>query len=890
MIRCLKTFRADALSDAQKRFELGRLGGLETARMIASIHDILVQAAYRFVTAHIIHVSNPTEGEHMAVCAVGGYGRGEMAPGSDLDLLFLQAHKKGSAYTESVTEYLLYLLWDIGLKVGHSTRSADQCIKLAKTDQTILTALLDLRFICGDEDLAQDLYVRIRKDLTRGKGRAYIAAKLEERDIRHEREGNSRYVIEPNIKEGKGGLRDLHVLYWIARFLDKEGKIHDAQRAEDYVEMGLFDEAAAKRFVRAADFLWRARIHLHLDAGRPVETLSFDRQINLARKMGYASGPIEEAVEKFMREYFLNAREVGALTRTACAKLEAEKSLLLPKGLDALLPNSKRNMKEDGFILDHGRLMFKNPMHLRENPSLVLRLFEIAGRRNLDIHPDALAAIAFRRNLIDSEFRKDPENARIFRNIFLGSKAPYATLKVMNESGVLGRYLLEFGGIVARTQFNMHHAYTVDEHTLQLVNHFHNFEFGDYDGDFPQLGRMIKAFSPREKWCLYMACLLHDTGKGQGDQCIEGARLARRACRRMGLDKADTDNIAWLVRSHLDMSETAQRRDISNPETIEEFAELVGSVSRLQMLFALTVVDIKSVGPGIWNDWKKVLLTGLYEATEAYLAGNRDIESASTALALREQFYDRLTSEMTARISSVCEDLGDGYWNSFDMADLIRHGRFFDGILKSGLDYGVQTRLDRPRDITELFVMGRNRAGLFADLAKAMSASGAQIVGARLHTGRNGRVMDVFYLQNTEGLAFGRKNPHILEMLRQRTVKALEGHTAGLKISADRPSRRAAAIPVKPIAKIIDTEENGVFIIEIEGRDRKGLLYDLAQTLLRHQLDVRSAHIEVVGTRAIDAFYVTAKNENELSNPSSRQAVLDDVLAVLSEAEKANAA
>ena len=465
VLAIFKSTLETAKASARERFEAGRLDGLETARLIASIHDDIITALFDFTTTHIVRASNPTKSERLSLCAVGGYGRGEMAPESDVDLLFLIAEKKGSAYTEQVTEYMLYMLWDLGLKVGHATRTVEQSIKLAKEDQTILTALLDLRFLRGDETLSNELYAKFRKNITKGKGRAYIASKLAERDARHDREGNSRYVIEPNVKEGKGGLRDLHALYWIARFIDKDGQINDAQDPQSYVEMGLFDESAATRFVRAADFLWRTRIWLHYISGRSMESLSFDKQTALARKMGYASGPIEVAVEKFMREYFTNAKEVGALTRIACAKLEAEKAILLPKGLDVFLPNSRRNIKNTDFVLDHGRLMFSDPLKIKEKPSMILQLFETAGRRNLDIHPDAFTAIDFRRNLIDSDFRRSPENSQIFQKILLGAKAPYATLKAMNEAGVLGRYLIEFGGIVARTQFNMHHAYTAVSYT-----------------------------------------------------------------------------------------------------------------------------------------------------------------------------------------------------------------------------------------------------------------------------------------------------------------------------------------------------------------------------------------------------------------------------------------
>ncbi len=888
ILAVLKETRQSAMDEAIALFERGRHGGIETARLIAAIHDEIIKALFHVCTMHVIPKPEGKTTKMLAICAVGGFGRGEMAPGSDLDLLFLLPDKKGQKYAEAVTEYMLYMLWDMGLKVGQSIRTLDQNIQLAKTDQTILTALLDLRFVCGNQPLAEKLFVKFKRDITKGKGRAYIAAKLEERDIRHDRAGNSRYVIEPNIKEGKGGLRDLHVLYWIARFLDRDGTITDAQKPSIYVDMGLFDEAAATRFERAADFLWRARIHLHLTAGRPMETLSFDHQTVLARKMGYASGAIEEAVEKFMREYFTNAREVGALTRIACATLEADNSLRLPKGLDALLPNSKRNLTEDGFILDHGRLMFQDPMQLRDEPSLVLSLFEIAGRRNLDIHPHAISAIDFRRNLIDNTFRASPENAKIFEDILLGSQAPYATLKVMNEAGVLGRYLQEFGGIVARTQFNMHHAYTVDEHTLRLVGYFHDILSGEFETNHPVLTEIVQGFSKHERLCIYLACLLHDTGKGKGNQCVEGAQLARQACRRLHMSKDIKDTVSWLVRRHLDMSETAQRRDISSPETITEFGETVGSLSRLQMLYALTVVDIRSVGPGVWNDWKGMLLRDLYSSTAAFLDGRSELEPASKAAAAYEQLSEKLPESVAERISPITDELGQAYWLSFSMSDLTRHAEFYEKTIAKSKDHNVHTWRNKSDDITELWVLTRDRRALFTDLCGVIAASGAEIVGARLHTGHNGRVMDVFYLQNTEGFAFGRINSETLRKLRAKIRKVLEGKAYTISLPSPKVSRRAAAIPIKSSVKFIEQSATQQTIIEIEGRDRPGLLYALGQCLLQADIALSSAHIEVVGNKAIDAFYV--QGPNGLLSKTEKTKIKKSLIAVLNMNEAAVAA
>lgn len=889
-LKILSDTLSDAMGLAHKKFDHGRLDGLETARLIAAIHDEIVMAIWDYATHHEVRASNPTESERIALCAVGGYGRAEMAPFSDLDLLFLTNDKKMSAYVERLTEFVLYMLWDLGLKVGHSVRTVDQSIKLAKEDQTILTALLDLRFVRGDEVLASELYTRFRREITKGSGRAYIAGKLAERDDRHAREGNTRYVIEPNIKEGKGGLRDLHVLYWITRFLDTEGQLADPQQAEGYVGMGLFDEQAATRFRRAADFLWRARHNLHWMSGRPVESLSFDKQVELCRLMGHASGPIEVAVERFMREYFTNAKEVGALTRIACAKLEERRAIKIPN-LYKLLPGSRRDLKNPNLTLTTGRLNFKDPLEIKNDPSVILQLFETAGRRNLDVHPDALSAIDFRRNLIDSDFRRDPGNAALFLRLLDTAKAPAATLRIMNEAGVLGRYLPEFGGIVARTQFNMHHAYTVDEHTLRLVDEADNLFKGRHTDDMPTPSTVAISLTRQERRILMLTCLLHDTGKGQGDQCIEGAQLTRRACRRLGQPREVTDTASWLVRSHLEMSETAQRRDISDPETIADFAAIVGSQSRLRLLYVLTVCDIRSVGPGVWNDWKGTLLKSLFMTTRDYLDGHADLDRSSRATSLREQLLERLPLDMANSIAPFFDRLGTSYWISFEMADFARHARFVAKVSDAtdGIVDAVHTRVNRPHDATELWIMSADRKGLFADVARVIASCGASVTGARLHTGPVGadgkaQVLNVFYLQNTDYKAFGSRNESTRKMLVKRTEAILNGDAQIPAIPAALESRRAEAIPVKPVVRFSDSAFGNTTIIEVEGRDRPGLLSAIAAVLRDYDLEVLSAHVEGVGEKAIDAFYVRRQGDTATIPDRMRRRVRADLRAVLDDA------
>ena len=856
-LQLLKDTLALSVAETRHAFNAARLGGLECARRICSYHDEVVELAWEYATQSAHPNANPTPSERLSLCAVGGYGRGEMAPYSDLDLLFLIGDKKPAPYVEQVTETVLYLLWDLGLKVGHSVRTSDGCVALAKDDQTILTSLLDLRHLAGDPTPTAELAAKLSKFVGKRPNRAYISGKLAERDARHAAQGDTRYHIEPNVKEGKGGLRDLHVLYWIATFLDaRDGVMEDANSGARYVEMGLFDEGAARRFGQASDFLWRTRIHLHWAAGRAVEQLSFDYQVKLAPLMGHNVPEVEVAVERFMREYFLTAREVGALTRIACARLEAQNALRIPKGLDALLPNSKKNMRNKSFVLDHGRLMFRDPLTIKERPAQIMELFEIAGRRNLDIHPDALQAIDYRINLIDADFRRDPDISATFQKLLLGAKVPGAVLKLMNESGVLGRYLLEFGGIVARTQFNMHHAYTVDEHTLQLVSFFNDIEAGLFAREHPVSTRVAKTLSDEERLTLYMACLLHDTGKGQGDQCIEGAKLARRACRRLGLSQKITDDVAWLVRRHLDMSETAQRRDISDPDTIHAFTELVGSQARLDLLTLLTVVDIRSVGPGVWNDWKGTLLRELYFQAKAELEGQEELPLSARANSLREQLLERLPGDMASDVGAIIEDLPDSYWQHGDMEDFLRHARFFDKAVEAGQSTRVRTRLDRPRDITELWVLTENRPGLFADLTLAIAASAAQVIGARLSTSESGRVFNIFYLQDAEGRAFGRTSKHRLERLQESATRAALGDISALRSPGVMHSRRAKAIPVHPRVEVESVGQG--CRVEVEGRDRPGLLHALARVFHAHELGLMSAHIEVAGPTAIDSFYLDA--------------------------------
>ena len=487
------------------------------------------------------------------------------------------------------------------------------------------------------------------------------------------------------------------------------------------------------------------RHHLHFLVGRASEALSFDRQDALAVRMGYTEETPEARVAAFMRTYFMTAREVGALTRIACAKLEGQSAILLPQGLDRFLPTTRRGLKEPGFVLEHGRLNFASAGALKKKPLLILRLFQVAGLRNLDIHPDAFATLLKNMSLINDAFRSDPKASEIFLGILLNSMAPGAVLQTMNEASVLGAYLPEFGAIVARTQFNMHHAYTVDDHTISLIKFLHDLESGELTREHPLTSKFIKELSSGHRKCLYLACLFHDVGKSEGDQCLDGARLARQATERMGLSDTECDTIGWLVRNHLEMSETAQRRDITDPATVEGFAKIVGSVARLQMLTALTVVDIKAVGPGIWNDWKGELMRGLYANARQWLMDGSYNPAKLGAQTAFENLCEKLPAETitatTPYFTSLFLEQGAGYWQTTPRDVQILHAEFFKDAStaftqEQDAQHFVRTKLNRDKDITELWILSADRKQLFTDITAAIAISGASVTGAQLHTGQ----------------------------------------------------------------------------------------------------------------------------------------------------------
>lgn len=866
---------------AKERLENGA-GGIETARLLSGVTDEVVTALYDFTTVHVFRARNPTEGERLALLAVGGYGRGALAPFSDLDLLFLRPYKQ-TAHAESVIEYMLYALWDLGFKVGHASRTIEECIKLSREDFTIRTSILEARQLTGDKALADELIRRFRAEVVKGTAAQFVAAKLKERDIRQERAGASRYLVEPNVKEGKGGLRDLNTLFWIAQYL------HPVSQVDGFVQLDMFDRREVYAFIKAFDFLWAVRCHLHFATGRPEERLTFDLQPEIARRMGYGDRGDAPAVERFMRRYFLIAKDVGVLTRVFAAKLEAEQIKQEPKGLSRLIPGRgkpRRKKLDAGFHEEGGRLNIDGPQVFEADPINILRLFRLADQRDLDLHPDAFTAASRASGTIGSKVRRDPAAAKVFLDILAHGRDPQRTLSMMNEADVLGRFVPEWGRIVAQMQFNMYHSYTVDEHTLRAVGVIADIAAGRFAEDHPLSTAIMPLIDDRE--ALFLAMLLHDTGKGgAGGQEKAGARAARQACERLGLDRKRIEMVAWLVEHHLVMSDYAQKRDVSDPRTVADFARIVETPERLRLLLVLTTADIRAVGPGVWNGWKGQLMRELYGATEAVFRGGRGSDAAAAIRRHHENAaYDSRVRLVAADASTAdwVQGMEDAYFSAFSDAEILAHAKLGQRAAKAG-GAAAEGAIRPGLNASEVVVAAPDRQRLFVDLAAAITGAGANVVGARVFTSRQGQALDVFYVQDGAGSAFGADNPKALTRLAEALEAAGRGEPSKAEARRVTDFGRAAAFSITPTV-MLDNEASEVStVVEASGRDRPGLLVALARNISDAGLSILSAHIDGYGERAVDAFYVTGPDGGKLEDPKRMAALKADLMAALEEAE-----
>jgi [protein-PII] uridylyltransferase len=839
-------------------------GGMACSHRISWLEDQLVSAAFDFATKYVFPASG-----NFCVTAVGGYGRGTLAPGSDIDLLFLLPGKLTEANHKAV-EFILYLLWDMGQKVGHATRTVEECIRLARADMTIRTAILETRYICGVVSLEQELVSRFDGEIVKSTGAEFVAAKLAERDERHEKSGNTRYLVEPNVKEGKGGIRDLHTLFWIAKYF------YRVRDTADLVHLGVLSKSEYTLFQKAEDFLWAVRCHMHFITGKPEDRLSFDLQPEVAAALGYQSRPGLSAVERFMKHYFLIAKDTGDLTRILCAALEDQQVKDHPSitGVFSRFANRRRKIPGAAdFVEDRGRLDVASSDVFRNDPVNLIRFFHVADLHGLELHPNALKGITRSLSLINDELRANEEANRLFLSALTTRRDPQLVLQRMNEAGVLGRFIPEFGKIVSLMQFSMYHHYTVDEHLIRSVGVLSAIEKGQNADQHPLVDQLIKTIEDRE--ALYVATLIHDIAKGRPeDHSVAGAKVARKLCPRFGMTPKQTEMVAWLIEEHLTMSMVAQTRDLNDWKTIHDFSIRVQSLERLKMLVILTVADIRAVGPGVWNGWKGQLLRILYYETELLLAGGfSEVTRTERVHNAREKLARALSDWPESERKAYVRMHYAPYLLSVPFDDQVRHTAFIREVDREGKALATMTRTDAFQAITEITVFAPDHPRLLAIIAGACAAAGANIVNAQIFTTAFGRALDTIHVSRQfkhdedELRRAGAITRMIEDVLsgKRRLPDVIETRTKGKK--------RSKTFSITPSVTISNSLSNSFSVIEIECLDRTGLLSDITSMLADLSLDIASARITTFGEKVIDTFYVTDLTGEKITT-ENRQALI----------------
>jgi len=851
LVKTLKDAHQAGWHEVKRRFFDEAEKGQMSAAELSYVIDQILRTLFDFVTTHIYPLSNPTSSERLTLVATGGYGRGELAPFSDIDLLFIIPYKS-TPWAENVVEYMLYVLWDLGLKVGHATRTPEECTRLAKEDLTICTALLEARYLWGDVNLYNIAAKRFIRRVVATTHAEFVDQKLEERDIRHKKLGDSRYVVEPNIKDGKGGLRDLQTMWWIARY------IYGVKRSKT-VDPDILTEDENRQFQKAESFLWTVRVALHFLANRAEERLSFDMQKRLSETLQYKAHPGLSGVERFMKHYFLVAKQVGDLTRIFCAVLEArQKKTFFSK----MRPTKK--LKE--FAVESGRLTVLKEDDFKNDPALMVRIFRVADENDLDIHPDALRLMKRNLSRISNKVRSATEPNADFLALLTSTKAAEVNLRRMNEAGVFGRFIPDFGRVVAQMQYDMYHHYTVDEHTIQAIGLLPRIESGELADEHPLSTEVIQKIISRR--VLYVAVLLHDIAKGRGgNHSVIGAEVARDLCPKFGLKPAETEMVSWLVRQHLLMSNTAFKRDLADHKTILDFCEIVKSPERLRLLLVLTVVDIRAVGPGTWNGWKGQLLRDLYRAAEEVLNAGHAGRARQERVAAKKQALQNTLQDWTpTELDAHFKRWNDAYWIAEDQDTLVQNARLMHSTDQKKASLGTTARIETFQDMTNVAVYTEDHPGVFARVLGALGIAGATITGAKIHTSRDGMAMDNFTVQDLEGHAFSSRRQ--LDKVEETVFNTLQGNVRPKEQLKHKRvfGAKDSAFEIEPIVLVDNKASNRSTVIEVNAKDRPGLLYDLAFALYRLKLSIFSAHVATYGERAIDVFYVRDLVGQKISN------------------------
>lgn len=789
--------------------------------------------------------------------AVGGYGRGELYPGSDLDLLVLidEAHE---AQAKAGLEAFIGACWDLGLDVGHAVRSFEQCLSEAKADLTVQTALMEARLIVGPPEKLAELAAAL--DRQRDAARFFEAKRLEMRQ-RHLRFDDSPYSLEPHVKESPGGLRDLQLLWWLARAAGMPGSWLELAKA------GVLTQEEFRTLQQAQRLLSMIRISLHRLSARREDRLVFDLQVRVAVDLGIAARGPRRASEVLMQRYYMAAKRVSQMRSILMQLIETN---LFERGAIHVEP------LDEEFVVRDDMLALRDPKLMDQDLTIVFRAFlrcmqhpQIRG-----MEPDLLRAIWLSRPRMDAEFRKQQVNREIFMHILMRPKGVTRALNEMNQWSVLGRYLPEWRRIVGRMQHDLFHVYTVDQHILTVIRNVQRFAMPEHVHEFPLCSELMSM--TERPWRITIAALYHDIAKGRGgDHSKVGAADVRRFCRNHGIEPKDTELIQWLVEQHLAMSSVAQKQDISDPAVLERFAELVRTEERLNALYLLTVADIRGTSPKVWNSWKGKLLEDLYRSTKQLLNGEPLTTQNRLDGKRRESIrLLNLVPLIDRDYESFWGRLDSAYFLRHDASDIAWHTRSLFQLYQSD-EPVVRARIAPGGDGFQVLVYAADQPHLFARITRYFDSRSISVQHANVHTLRGARALDSFIVShpNHEG-----NYRDLLSMVETELREQLMRNESLLPPRPGKASRRSRSFPIQPRVELQPDSSASRFILSVSASDRSGLLYAIAYTLAQRQIQIESASITTLGERVEDSFLVKA---DCFSEEKARVMVETDLLKLL---------
>jgi [protein-PII] uridylyltransferase len=770
-------------------------------------------------------------------------------PYSDIDLLFLHTWRV-TPYVEWVAEKLLYTLWDAGLDVGHAIRSIAESVRLAGKDMKVKTSLLDARYLCGDRALYDDFERAVDEQLVKRNGDRFIREKLEENRLRHERYGGSVYLLEPDIKEGEGGLRDIHTALWIAKV-----KLH-AKGLDDLAQRGVLSPKDLSELKGSQDFLWRVRNELHFSSGKHQDQLTFEQQEKVAHAFGFEDDGAVKGVESFMRSYYLHASQISRLSSLIIHRI-TDSSEAGQRGARS----SGKEIRE-GVRVSKGLLWISDPAVLTAHPENLVTLFVDLQRHGAEIDQTSRELIRERLHLMDERLRRSPVVNAAFFQILKGEQRVYETLLEMHRCGVLGAFIPEFGRLLCMVLHDLYHIYTVDQHSLRAAKELERLKAGEFREPLPLLTQLAREVEKIE--ILYLGLLFHDIGKGYGGGHSEiGTRIVRKIARRMRLNVDDGAQLEFLVRHHLLLAHTAFRRDIEDEKMVIDFAQSVGSIANLKMLYVLTYADTRAVGPEVWNNWKGSLLAGLYlralEILESREKGEfRREDRKSKVRRIQARLRRRLARKYAAEaIRHFLQSMPDRYFLATPEDDMPAHFEIMQQL-------GDQVYLSRVRhfpqeEYSEMAICAKDAPGLFARITGVFAAMGLDILSARITTRKDGLILDVFRISHS-GRAEVVTAPEKWSRLRATLEKVLAGavDVARLVEDSGRPSLFKKKAPKVPTWIQIDNESSDDFtIVEVYTQDRIGVLFTITYGLYQLGISIHLAKISTNVDQVADVFYVT---------------------------------